>query len=117
MARQREQRLFTPEKIEWLLAGGLASLAPAERQMLLVMAETTMLEGYKPTREERAVVQRLRDLGGDDYDARDIRRKVRTMVSARRKPEAAPLKLPPVFDRLIARFRNAGGSAEGNSEQ
>ena len=117
MARQREQRLFAADKIAWLLEGGLDALGPAERQMLLVMAETTILEGYRPTRDERTVVQRLRDLGGDDYDARDIRRKVRTMVKARSRPDTAPLKLPPVFDRLISRFRSFGSPSQDDSEQ
>ncbi|MBN1639740.1 MAG: hypothetical protein JXA09_00800 [Anaerolineae bacterium] len=116
MARQREQRLFATDKIEWLLGGGLDALGPAERQLLLAMAETTIQEGYRPTREERAVLQRLHDLGGADYDAAEIRRKVRAMVQMRSRPDAAPLKLPPVFDRLIGRFRSPGRAAEDERE-
>ena len=117
MARRQEQRLFAPDKIAWLLEGGLDALGPAERQILLVMAETTILEGYRPTRDERAVVQRLRALGGEDYDARDIQRKVRTMVKARSRPDVAPLKLPPLFDRLVSRFRSDSDPVQEDAEQ
>jgi hypothetical protein len=112
----RQQHLFAAEKIAWLLGGGLEAMSPGERQVLLVMAETTMQEGYKPTSEERQVVQRLRELGGEDYDARDIRRKVRAMVKSRSRPDAAPLKLPAMFDRLIARFRDTEGDEEVSPE-
>ena len=76
-----------------------------DRQMLLVMAETKIQDGYKPSGEEKKVVDKLRALAGDEYDARDIRRKVKTMVQGRSKPNTPPLGLPPVFDRLISRFR------------
>jgi hypothetical protein len=105
MARTKQERLFAPEKIAWLLGEGLDSMDGAERQMLLIMAETKVQDGYKPSSEEKQVIDRLRALAGDDYDARDIKRKVRTMVKGRSKPNAAPLKLPPIFDRLIKRFR------------
>ena len=101
----KEERLFAPDKIEWMLAGGLESMDAGERQILLVMAETKIQDGYKPTSEEKRVVEELRNLAGDDYDAKDINRKVRTMVKSRTKPNTTPLKLPPVFDRLLNRFR------------
>lgn len=106
MAR-KEEHLFAPSKIKWLLEEGLDTMDPGERQILLVMAETKLAEGYKPSGEEKEIVDRLRDMSGDDYDARDIRRKVRTMVKGRSKPNTPPLKLPPVFDRLINRFRRS----------
>jgi len=68
--------------------------------MLLVMAETKIQEGYKPTAEEKEAIKQLRALAGDDYDAKDITRKVKTMVKGGRKPGTSPLRLPPVFDRL-----------------
>jgi hypothetical protein len=100
----KKERLFAPDKIDWLLTGGLESMAPSERQMLLVMAETQVQDGYKPTSQERKVIDELRSLAGDDYDVRDIRRKVKKMVKGRSKPDSSPLKLPPVFDRLVNRF-------------
>ena len=106
MAR-KEEHLFAPDKIKWLLEEGLETMDAAERQILLVMAETKLAEGYKPSDEEKEIVDRLRDMSGDDYDARDIRRKVRAMVKGRSKPNTAPLKLPPVFDRLLNRFRRS----------
>jgi hypothetical protein len=107
MARTKQESLFAPDKISWLLGEGLDSMDGAERQMLLIMAETKMQDGYKPTSEEKQVIDRLRALAGDEYDARDIKRKVKTMVKGRSKPNATPLKLPPIFDRLLKRFRPA----------
>lgn len=112
MVHQRDERLFAPDKIEWMLAGGLDSLEPAERQLLLVMAETKIQEGYRPDSSEIKVVQRLRDSGGESYDPRDIRRKVRTLVKARPNTDTGPLKLPPVFDRLISRLRSSASEPE-----
>jgi len=114
MVRKREERLFAPDKMEWMLAGGLESLEAAERQLLLVMAETKMQEGYRPDSSEREIVQRLRDSAGDSYDPRDIRRKVRTLVKSRRKDETVPLTLPPVFDRLISRLRSSASERESD---
>jgi len=107
MTRRKEERLFAPDKIEWLLGGGLETMDGGERQMLLVMAETKIQEGYKPTSEEAKVVEKLCALAGDDYDAKDIRRKVRAMVQGSRKPDAVSLQLPPIFDRLTKRFRRS----------
>jgi len=101
----KEEHLFAPDKIAWLLEKGLEEMDPGERQIMLVMAETKLQEGYKPTAEEKQVLDELREMAGDDYDARDIKRKVRTMVRSRSKPDTAPLKLPPMFDRLVSRFR------------
>jgi hypothetical protein len=107
MNQKKEDRLFDPAKLEWLLSEGLETMDAGERQMLLVMAETKIQDGYKPTEKEKQVVERLRALAGDDYDARDIKRKVRTMVKGHTKPGTAPLKLPPIFDRLTKRFRRS----------
>ena len=115
MAR-KEEHLFAPDKIKWMLEKGLDTMDAAERQILLVMAETKLAEGYKPSGEEKQIVDRLRDMGGDDYDARDIRRKVRTMVKGRSKPNTSPLKLPPVFDRLLGRFRRSDEDKEVKEE-
>jgi hypothetical protein len=112
MVYQRKERLFAPDKIEWMLSGGLDSLGPAERQLLLVMAETKIQDGYRPDSSERQVVQRLRDSAGDSYDPRDIRNKVRTLVKSRAVGETGPLKLPPVFDRLISRLRSPSSGSE-----
>ena len=103
---KREDRLFAADKIGWMLSGGLQTMDPGERQMLLVMAETKIQDGYKPTAEEKRVVEKLRALAGDEYDARDIRKKVKTMVKGRRTSAAPPLHLPPVFDRLMKRLRS-----------
>lgn len=107
MAQKQEGLLFSPDKIEWLLSGGLETLAPGERELLLVLAETRLQEGYRPTSDEKRVIEQLQAMAGEDYDARDIKRKVRTMVKARSKPDATPLGLPPVFDRLLNRFRRS----------
>jgi hypothetical protein len=81
------------------------------------MAETKIQEGYKPSSEEKAVVQKLRDLAGDAYDPRDIRRKVRTLVKSRSRDEMTPLKLPPVFDGLLSRFRALTSERESDLEE
>jgi hypothetical protein len=116
MPRKEQKNLFSPERTTWLLDGGLESLDAAERQLLLVMAETQMQEGLRPNRQEKQVVDRLRSMAGDDYDARDIKRKVRTMVKGRSRPDTSPLKLPPVFNRLIERFRLSGTEETKNEE-
>jgi hypothetical protein len=108
MVPAQEQRLFAPSKIEWLLDGGLETMDAAERQILLVMAETQIQDGYKPTNEEKNVVDKLCALAGEDYDAKDIKRKVQAMVKGHSKPDAAPMRLPPVFHRLIKRFLQTG---------
>ena len=107
MVARKAQRMFAPGKVEWMLNGGLETIGAGERQMLLVMAETQLQDGYKPTGDEKKVVERLRALAGDDYDAKDIKRKVKTMVKGRRKTDTPPLHLPPVFDRLLSKFRRA----------
>lgn len=107
MARDTSDRLFSAAKIPWLLEQGLDEMDAAERQMLLVMAETKIQDGYSPTQEEQEVVEKLRAMAGNEYDARDIKRKVRTMVKGRSRPNTAPLKLPPMFDRLRKRFRGS----------
>jgi hypothetical protein len=117
MALDKEERLFAPDKTAWMLAGGLESLQAGERQLLLVMAETKLQEGYRPSNEEKEVVQRLRDLAGDAYDPRDIRRKVRTLVKSRSRNETTPLKLPPVFDGLLSRFRALASEREADREE
>ena len=101
----RGDRLFAAGKIEWMLSGGLETLDAGERQMLLVMAETKIQDGYKPSAEEKRVVQKLRALAGDEYDARDIKKKVKTMVKGHKTAAAPTLHLPPVFDRLMKRVR------------
>jgi len=103
---KREDRLFAADKIEWMLAGGLQTMDPGERQMLLVMAETKIQDGYKPTAEEKRVVGKLRALAGDEYDARDIRKKVKTMVKGHKTSTTPPLHLPPIFDRVMKRVRS-----------
>lgn len=107
MAQKQDELLFSPDKIEWLLSGGLETLDPGERQLLLVLAETKIQDGYRPNNEEKQVIEKLQAMAGEDYDAHDIKRKVRTMVKSRSKPDTAPLKLPPVFDRLLNRFRRS----------
>jgi hypothetical protein len=105
-AEGREEHLFAPEKVEWLLAEGLESLDSGERQLLLVMAETKVQEGYRPNAQERKVVSRLRELAGQDYDARDIKRKVRAMVKGAKKDDPPGLTLPSSFDHLLKRLRS-----------
>jgi hypothetical protein len=116
---KREERLFAADKIEWMLSGGLETMGPGERQMLLVMAETKIQDGYKPAAEEKRVVEKLRALAGDEYDARDIRKKVKTMVKGRKTTGIPPLHLPPVFDRLIKRVRTREheGSLAGQTDK
>ena len=107
MVNRQEERLFEPDKIEWLLNGGLETMNAGERQMLLVMAETKVQDGYKPTSQEKQVVGKLRALAGQEYDAQDIKRKVRTMVKASTKSDTPGLTLPKTFDHLLKRLRNS----------
>jgi len=107
MARTRKDHLFAPDKVTWMLEGGLETLDAAERQMLLIMAETEIQDGYKPSAEEKKVIDQLRALAGDEYDARDIRRKVRTMVKGRKKDDSTSLPLPPGLSRLLKRLRDS----------
>ena len=102
-----QDQLFVPEKLKWMLAGGLESMDGSERQILLVMAETKLQEGYNPTQEENNVIDKLRALAGEEYDATDISKKVKTMVKGHNRPGTAPLHLPPVFDRLRKRARRS----------
>lgn len=105
MSKKKNQTyLFVPEKIEWMLNGGLAEMDPGERQLLLVMAETRLQEGYKPTKQEKQVIDLLRALADGDYDAQDISEKVKMMVKGSTKKDTAPLHLPPMFDRLRKRL-------------
>jgi hypothetical protein len=102
MAR-KEERLFDPAKIDWMLDGGLEKMDAGELQLLLVMAETKLQDGYKPNAREKRVVEQLRTLAGED--ARDIRRNVRKMVKGSTKTDSGSFSLPPVFDRLRKRLR------------
>ncbi len=104
MTKKSEECLFVPEKIEWMLNGGVAEMDPGDRQLLLVMAETRLQEGYKPTKQEKLVIDLLRALADGDYDAQDISEKVKIMVKGSTKKDTAPLHLPPVFDRLRQRL-------------
>ncbi|MBL7201597.1 MAG: hypothetical protein ISS56_15770 [Anaerolineae bacterium] len=101
MVHPKERRLFAPSKIDWLLGGGLETLSGAERQMLFVMAETEIQDGYKPTSEEKRVVAKLCALAGDDYDVQDICKKVAAMVKGRKDSNARTLSLPSDMRRLI----------------
>jgi hypothetical protein len=105
MSDNKEDRLFEASKIECLLAQELDCMEAGERQMLLVMAETKIAEGYKLTFEEKQVVEKLRALAGQDYDAKDIKRKVRKMVKGPTKADTPRLNLPPAFDHLLKRLR------------
>jgi hypothetical protein len=105
MPDKKEDRLFAASKMECLLGDGLECMDAGERQILLVMAETKIAEGYKPSAQEKQVVEKLRALAGQDYDAKDIRRKVRKMVKSPTKQNSARLSLPPAFDHLLKRLR------------
>ena len=115
MAKRREERLFEAEKLQWLLDQGLADMDPGDRQMLLVMAETKIVEGYKPTAQEKEVVEKLRALAGQEYDAKDIKRKVRTMVKSPTKADTGGLSLPPTFDHLLKRLRKPKPGGEDDT--
>jgi len=116
MAENQEDRLCEADKIEELLAGGLEEMDAGGRQMLLVMAETKVAEGYRPTPEENRVVEKLCAMAGQDYDAKDIRRKVRKMVKSPTKADTPGLSLPPAFDHLLSRLRRARRNAQDNAD-
>ena len=105
MPDKKEDCLFEASKIECLLAEELDCMDAGERQILLVMAETKIAEGYKPTAQEKQVIEKLRALAGQDYDAKDIKRKVRKMVKGPTKQDSTRLSLPPAFDHLLKRLR------------
>jgi hypothetical protein len=107
VAKDREENLFDPTKIEWLLGEGLDDMDAGHRQMMLVMAETRLAGGYKPTPQEKEIIARLRALAGEDYDAKDIKRKVRAMVKNPTKADSPSISLPPTFDRLLNRLRRS----------
>jgi hypothetical protein len=106
VAQNRKEYLFEPTKIEWLLGGGLEEMEAGERQMLLVMAETKLQEGYVPTAVESRVVSKLRDLAGQDYDAQDIQRKVKAMVTTPKKADHSGIVLPATINKLLKRVRS-----------
>jgi hypothetical protein len=116
VARKREQVLFEPTKIEWLLGGGLEGMDAGERQMLLVMAETKLQEGYKPTAQEKRVVNKLRDLAGQDYDAQDIQRKVKAMVTTPKRADHSGIVLPATLNKLLKRVRSRKAGESGEKE-
>jgi len=104
VAQNRKEVLFEPKKINWLLTGGLEGMAAGERQMLLVMAETKLQDGYKPNAKEKQVVTKLRELA-DEYDAQDIQRKVKAMVTAPKKADHSGIILPATLNKLLKRVR------------
>jgi len=104
VAKKRSERLFEPSKIDWLLGGGLEGMDAGERQMLLVMAETKLQDGYRPTAEEEQIVAKLRDLA-DEYDAQDIQRKVKAMVTTPKKADHSGIILPATINKLLQRVR------------
>lgn len=112
MAHNQEEYLFEPTKIAWLLEKGLDGMDAGERQMLLVMAETKLHDGYTPNAREEKVVTRLRELAGQDYDAQDIQRKVKAMVTSPRKADHSGIILPATLNKLLKRVRRrkAGSS-------
>ena len=116
MAKDREESLFDRSKIEWLLAEGLEGMDAGGRQMMLVMAETRMAGGYKPTAQEKQVIAKLRALAGEEYDARDIKRKVRAMVTNPSKASSPAISLPPAFNRLLRRLHTSERDEEDPAE-
>ena len=116
MAHNPEEHLFEPKKIEWLLAGGLEGMDAGERQMLLVMAETKLHEGYKPNSQENQVVAKLRELAGQEYDAQDIQRKVGTMVHAPKKADHSGIILPATLNKLLKRVRTRKSSSSDDAD-
>jgi hypothetical protein len=116
VAQNPKEHLFEVAKIEWLLADGLDGMSAGDRQMLLVMAETKLAEGYKPTAQEKKVVEKLRALAGQDYDATDIRRKVRKMVKSPPKADTPCLSLPPAFNHLLKRLRTSRQGGQDDAD-
>jgi hypothetical protein len=111
VARKRKEYLFEPTKIEGLLAGGLEEMDGGERLMLLVMAETKLQDGYRPTAQEKRVVAKLRDLAGEEYDAQDIQRKVKAMVTTPKKADHSGIILPATINKLLKRVRSRQAGA------
>ena len=107
VVNRQEEHLIEPGKIEWLLDEGLEAMDAGERQMLLVMAETKVQDGYKPTSKEKQVITKLRALAGQEYDAQDIKRKVKTMVKGSAKADPPGMTLPKTFDHLLKRLRSS----------
>jgi hypothetical protein len=116
VANDREESLFDRTKIEWLLAEGLDDMDAGGRQMMLVMAETRLAGGYRPTAQEKQVVAKLRALAGEEYDARDIRRKVRAMVRNPTREDSPSISLPPAFNRLLRRLRTSEQDQQDQAE-
>ena len=83
------------------MGGGLETLSGAERQMLFVMAETEIQDGYRPTSEEKRIVVKLCALAGD------ICSKVAAMVNGRSNSDTRPISLPPDVRRLIKQASRA----------
>jgi hypothetical protein len=112
VADNPKERLFEPTKIEWLLGGGLEGMDAGERQMLLVMAETKLQDGYQPDAQEEQIVAKLRELAGQEYDAQDIQRKVKAMVTTPKKADHSGIILPATLNKLLKRVRTrrAGSS-------
>jgi hypothetical protein len=115
VAHNPEEHLFEPTKIDWLLGGGLDGMDAGERQMLLVMAETKLHEGYKPNAQEKQIVDKLRDLAGQEYDAQDIQRKVKAMVMTPKKADHSGIILPATLNKLLKRVRTRK-AAEDDAE-
>jgi hypothetical protein len=107
VANDREESLFDRDKIEWLLAEGVEGMDAGSRQMMLVLAETRLAGGYKPTAQEQQVIEKLRALAGEEYDAKDIKRKVRAMVKNPSKADPPCISLPPAYGRLLKRLRTS----------
>ena len=105
MAQNRKEYLFEPTKIEWLLAGGLEGMDAGERQMLLVMAETKLQDGYKAMPKEKQVLTKLRELAGQESDVQDLQSKVKTMVHAPKKADHSGIILPATLNKLLKRVR------------
>ena len=110
MAQNPQEYLFEPTKLKWLLREGLEGMDAGERQMLLVMAETKLQDGYTPTEQEKQVVVKLRELAGQEYDAQDIQRKVKAMVTTPKKADHSGIILPATLNKLLARVRKARSS-------
>jgi hypothetical protein len=112
VVQNRKEVLFEPSKVEWLLSGGLEEMEAGERQLLLVMAETKLQDGYTPTAQENQVIAKLRDLSGQEYDAQDIQRKVKAMVTTPKKADHSGIILPATLNKLLkrVRMRKAGTS-------
>ena len=51
------------------------------------------------------MVARLRELAGQEYDAQDIQRKVKAMVTTPKKADHSGIILPATLNKLLARVR------------